>query len=513
MFGEIHNAEELWYRFLDDFAEDFVYKHFPKEKAEALAYNDLIVRMNAMGEKLEKWMSLGYERIMPDDVIDFDYCTKEGDRMRSTLVAEQEEVVKAVLDAVKSGGGLIYVDGPGGSGKTYVYLCLINILQGMHLKVIPIATVASFFHLNIKDGCKTSTIHLQSAEAKQLAELDVVFWDEAPMSPKSSLETVDQLFRDVTKIDKPFGGKVIILGGDFRQCLPVVDRKGRDEQISNSIKMSHLWPLFQVHHLKTNMRAQNADEEWKSWRWSERRRRTGVMEVPEDLRCDGDLAEEIFGSLLRNGSDVSEISKVAILSPTNQQALQMNQKVMEMIPGEMKTYYSVDEVGDNQNIHSDAANFPTEFLNKMTPSGLPPHKLDLKVGALVMLLRNLDVRNGLCNGTRLVIREMGERVLRCAFISGPNEGGDVLILRIKLSFDSGIPFVLQRRQFPVRPAFAMTVNKAQGQTFDRIGLLLDASIFAHGQLYVALTRTRTKDGIRIWAPEKVMHNIVYKNIL
>ncbi|PIC23968.1 hypothetical protein B9Z55_017477 [Caenorhabditis nigoni] len=401
----------------------------------------------------------------------------------------------------------------------------------MHLKVIPIAwigiaasllphgrTVASFFHLNIKDGCKTSTIHLQSAEAKQLAELDVVFWDEAPMSPKSSLETVDQLFRDVTKIDKPFGGKVIILGGDFRQCLPVVDRKGRDEQLSNSIKRSHLWPLFQVHHLKTNMRAQSADEEWKSFLLEigdglKGEEGTGVMEVPEDLRCDGDLAEEIFGSLLRNGSNVSEISKVAILSPTNQQALQMNQKVMEMIPGEMKTYYSVDEVGDNQNSHSDAANFPTEFLNKMTPSGLPPHKLELKVGALVMLLRNLDVRNGLCNGTRLVIREMGERVLRCAFISGPNEGGDVLIPRIKLSFDSGIPFVLQRRQFPVRPAFAMTINKAQGQTFDRIGLLLDAQIFAHGQLYVALTRTRTKDGIRVWAPEKVMHNIVYKNIL
>ncbi|UMM33322.1 hypothetical protein L5515_006849 [Caenorhabditis briggsae] len=107
----------------------------------------------------------------------------------------------------------------------------------MHLKVIPIAwigiaasllphgrTVASFFHLNIKDG-------------------------------------LDQLFRDVTKIDKPFGGKVIIHGGDFRQCLPVVDRKGRDEQIS--IKRSHLWPFFQVYHLKTNMRAQNADEEWK----------------------------------------------------------------------------------------------------------------------------------------------------------------------------------------------------------------------------------------------------------
>lgn len=222
---------------------------------------------------------------------------------------------------------------------------------------------------------------------------------------------------------------------------------------------------------------------------------------------------EIFGSLIQEGANVSEISRVAILSPTNQQALEINKRILHMLPGEIKVYESVDEIGDKKDENSDATNFPTEFLHKMTPSGLPPHILELKVGAIIMLIRNLDVRNGLCNGTRLVVKEMGQRVLKCAFISGPSEGRSVLLPRIKLSFDTGIPFVLQRRQFSVRPAFAMTVNKCQGQTFDKIGLLLDDPIFSHGQLYVALSRTRTKEGIKIAAPNNIMNNVVFKDIL
>ncbi|EFO90980.1 hypothetical protein CRE_27833 [Caenorhabditis remanei] len=276
MFGEIHNAEELWYKFRDVFCEDFVYQNFPKEKAEALAYNDISERIQNMGENLEKWMKLDYERIHPEDMIDHDFCRQEGEKMRALLSPEQEAVVKVALEALANGGGQIFVDGPGGSGKTYVYLCLINIMLGMHLKVVPLAwignaacllphgrTVASFFRMNIKDGCKTSTMHHQSMEAKALADLDAVLWDEAPMSPKASLETADQLFRDVTGVDAPFGGKLIILGGDFRQCLPVMDKKGEEEQIANSIKKSKLWPLFRVMHLTSNMRLTDGNEEWK----------------------------------------------------------------------------------------------------------------------------------------------------------------------------------------------------------------------------------------------------------
>ncbi|EGT56816.1 hypothetical protein CAEBREN_15846 [Caenorhabditis brenneri] len=96
---------------------------------------------------------------------------------------------------------------------------------------------------------------------------------------------------------------------------------------------------------------------------------------------------------------------------------------------------------------------------------------------------------------------MGERVLGCELITGPRKGEAVLVPRITLTYDTDIPFVLKRNQFPIRPACAMTVNKAQGQTFDRIGVLLDNPIFSHGQLYVALSRTRTKEGVRISAPD------------
>ncbi|EGT54381.1 hypothetical protein CAEBREN_32751 [Caenorhabditis brenneri] len=530
LFGEIHNAEILWNKFRNEFSEDFSL-HYPQQMAETLAYNDLIDRMNAMGENLEKWMKLDYDRVTPEDFVDYDFCRQEGQRMREKLSAEQEEIVRAALEALEQGGGLMYVDGPGGSGKTFVYNCLIHILNGMQKKVASLAwvgiasallpngrTVASYFHLNVKDGCKSSSLHLQSAEAKKLAELDGLVWDEAPMSPKAALETVDQVLQDVTGIKKPFGGKLMILGGDFRQCLPVVHRGGIEEQVANSIKKSEkLWPLFKTYRLTRNLRVSDGNEEWKQFLLDVGDGKlgegpSGLMDVPPELRSQGNLAEEMFGSLLRSQADASDISRVAILTPTNKGALEMNEKVFNMIPGNYRMYDSVDEVGEKEE-SSDATNFPTEFLNKMSPAGLPPHRLKLKIGAIVMLIRNLDVRNGLCNGSRMVVKQMGERVLGCELITGPRKGEAVLVPRITLTYDTDIPFVLKRNQFPIRPACAMTVNKAQGQTFDRIGVLLDNPIFSHGQLYVALSRTRTKEGVRISAPDNVMNNIVFRNIL
>ena len=70
-----------------------------------------------------------------------------------------------------------------------------------------------------------------------------------------------------------------------------------------------------------------------------------------------------------------------------------------------------------------------------------------------------------------------------------------------------------RLQFPIRLAFAMTVNKSQGQTFERIGLLLDEPIFSHGQFYVALSRTTTREGVKINSKSKKVNNVVYPEVL
>ena len=103
-----------------------------------------------------------------------------------------------------------------------------------------------------------------------------------------------------------------------------------------------------------------------------------------------------------------------------------------------------------------------EFFNTINSSGLPNHKIKLKVGVHVILSRNLDITSGMCNGTRLIITNMGRYVLEGRFIPGSNIGEKVYLLRLSLTpFDSRIPFRYQHRQFPIYVCFAMTINKSQ----------------------------------------------------
>jgi ATP-dependent DNA helicase PIF1 len=135
-----------------------------------------------------------------------------------------------------------------------------------------------------------------------------------------------------------------------------------------------------------------------------------------------------------------------------------------------------------------------------------------------MLLRNLNPEAGLCNGTRLILRAHTDRLLVCEFLNGDRKGERVVIPRICCSSEgsSRYPFVLYRRQFPVRPCFAMTINKSQGQTLDFVGLDLTHEVWSHGQLYVAFSRVRSWDSIIVQlAPDKGNRtvNVVWKEAL
>ena len=105
-------------------------------------------------------------------------------------------------------------------------------------------------------------------------------------------------------------------------------------------------------------------------------------------------------------------------------------------------------------------NYPFDFLNSITLNGLPPHELKIKMNCPVILLRNLDPHNGLCNGTRLVVKAFEDNAINCEIVNGQHAGKQVFIPRIPLSpsEDISLPFKFKRKQFPIRLSFAMTIN-------------------------------------------------------
>jgi ATP-dependent DNA helicase PIF1 len=158
-----------------------------------------------------------------------------------------------------------------------------------------------------------------------------------------------------------------------------------------------------------------------------------------------------------------------------------------------------------------------EFLNTLQFSGITNHKLELKVGMLILLLRNLNQLIGLCNGMRLIVKRLGQHVIKMEIITGNNVSKRVFIPRIIMSpFGTDWPFVLHHHQFPVQVEFVMTINKSQGHTLNNIGVYLPSLIFYHGQLYVAITQVTSSANIKIFSgqgPEEYMRNAVYRKVL
>ncbi|SAM03783.1 hypothetical protein [Absidia glauca] len=163
----------------------------------------------------------------------------------------------------------------------------------------------------------------------------------------------------------------------------------------------------------------------------------------------------------------------------------------------------------------------------MNPGNFPPSKLTLKVGCIVMLLRNLNPKKGLCNGTRLIVKEIGQYVLKVAVMKLNENSEDQVefIPRIQLTtMEDDYPFILSRKQFPLKLSFAMTINKSQGQSLTNVGIDLRSPLFTHGQLYVALSRSTNLQGIHvlhghnlqnitILPKNNTIENIIYPELL
>jgi ATP-dependent DNA helicase PIF1 len=181
------------------------------------------------------------------------------------------------------------------------------------------------------------------------------------------------------------------------------------------------------------------------------------------------LINHVFPDLKGNCTSSEYMWEGAILSTRNEHVDVMNDRMIKQFPGDEHVYFSHDTVDD------DTTNtYPLNFLNFITPNGFPPHILRIKKNYPVILLRNLDPHNGLCNGTRLVVRGFGNNSIDVEIVNDQHAGKRVFLPRIPLSplEDVTLPFKLKRKQFPIMLSFAMTTNKAQGQIIPIVGVYL-----------------------------------------
>ena len=454
---------------------------------------------------------------------------------------DQLDIFNDVLDSVNTGKGLMFcVNAAGGTGKTFLVNTLLNAVRGDGFVALASAssgvaaqllpngtTIHSRFKVPI-DIKSTSTCNFNANDGtgKLIKMTKLIIFDEMTMQHKHVFECVDRTLREIMGTNKTFGGITVVFTGDWRQCLPIIKRGGRGDVVNACLKSSYLWKAMIVRNLIKNMRV---EQRGVSNEFSDLLLKVGdgnivenkelgenMVYLPQDLFIESsqgdDLVNEIFPNFENNFQDVSWIKSRAILCPTNEECRYINQILLDKLPGDGVVYKSCDAVSDHE-----AHMYPTEFLNTIELQGIPSHYLELKPGAVVILLRNLNPSEGHVNGTRYIVQNLLPHVIDATAVSGSRIGNKIFIPRIWLaSKDPSIPFEMKRKQFPVKLAYSLTANKAQGQTLHMVGVYISREFFSHGQLYVALSRVGDMKSVKILFKEENKHhvkNVVYTEVL
>ncbi|XP_027067579.1 uncharacterized protein [Coffea arabica] len=543
----------LWTKFEDVMSEDFLRcKTLIASQVRTKVLDQINGFLQSMGKTISSFNLYPYDFSMDD----MESQTRELNVERNIIVAvanldaciplnqKQKEPFNVICEKVYNNkSGAFFIDGPGSTGKTFLYRALLADIRSKGHIVLTTATsgiAASILpggrtaHLRFKipidiSNGGTCRISKQSSLTTLIRESKLIIWDEAPMCKRAAIEALDDLLKNIMNSNEIFGGKVVVFGGDFRQTLLIVHSGTKAETVNACLINSLLWPCLQKLQLTKNMRAK-LDPLFtqillKIGDGLEQADSGDSVVIPSSILIkytnEVDSLERLIDAVYPDINSISENATLslnrAILTTKNYFVDEINDLMIEKFPGESIEYISFDQTVD-PNHQAEYVN----FLNTLSPSGLPPHRLVLRPHEPIILLRNLDPTEGLCNGTRLICKSLTKNVIHAQIAVGHFTSKKVFIHRIPLQPTNDEQYLVpyKRTQFPVRLCFAMTINKSQGQTLDFVGLYLKEPVFSHGQLYVALSHARTSNAARVLIKPEYFSsndidctkNIVYREI-
>lgn len=537
----VRSPISTWHAFRDAFAQDFIIQ----SDNINVGINQALQEMSRSLEEHGK--SLGvyglpepsfHGREVEHELAqwaDHELLATRASRAASKLNAEQYHVYTEILNAISDGRPLrAFVDGKAGRGKTFLVHAICNKLRSEGRVVL--ATATSGFAAQLYPGGKTthSTFKVPIGEEDEVLESPVeahdprgeliqkaavIVWDEAPMANSAVLKCVEETCRRVMRNDLPFGGKVVILLGDFRQTCPVIRHGTRKQIVSASIISSPLWELFSMYRLTQPIR--NAEDLPYADFVDSIGEGAGPIVLLDFLHKVGgrdDLIEFTYPPEVLQ--DPARCLTRAILAPTNEQVDDYNNEILGRFEGIKQTYHSVDSLREERVVDPAVPEAIMADLPRLAPPGVPAHALTVKVNGVYRLMCNYAPERGMVKNTRVLIRALGKRIITVRILRGIGgvsvvDPEDILISRIPFTALLDTGHTLVRRQFPLAPAYATTFNSCQGLTLDVVGVDLTRPVFSHGQLYTALSRIRHRSHarVRLRPGHAYTRNVTYHEIL
>lgn len=434
--------------------------------------------------------------------------------------------------------GITFIHGKAGCGKTYLINKILNTVSGCQV-LVPTnlaaslyktaRTIHSFFYGildDLEEGYQNPD-NLSSERAysfrTKLLGIKMIIIDEISMVRSDMFEMMNQICQKALDNNKPFGGIPVVLVGDLFQLPPIVSDDAVFKYLQKEYNGIY---FFNSHIIQEECNNIKLFELSKSYRQQNDARFVNLL---DEFRKPMSISEKIKVIDKINSRVTVNLPKDAVyIASSNEEVRQINTQELNMLPGQAITIdakYVIRKRNSNDAVTLKHSDLPTkeDICEIIVPSAYDS-QLSFKKGAKVMICKSSKYY-GYINGDFGIIQNFdGEKfTIRLdkngsdVFVPNPNDKYKTSLMndyRYEMVYNDEKhklvrkkPYIQRTTQFPVKLAYAFTIHKAQGQTYDKVIIDLNSHIFAPGQLYVALSRVKSLDGLFLTKP------ITYSDII